>query len=225
MGNERIRDWTAVVRVLDAPGQVFRYLVERPALLPPYIIGTLIGAVATAISLPVTLKFMESEFAARGLQASPTLLAWASAGGALGGVLGPLLGGFFTSALVFGILWMVGQEVTFRGIFSIIGYARLPLSVGLLINGLLIMSATSTDQIRQISLSAAVFASSSVPPFFTAFLSTLAPFDLWYFALVTLGVSAVTGRPASKLWWIAAILYGLKLLMTMLGSGLSVSSI
>ena len=223
MGDRRHQEWTAVMRVFDAPGQVFQYLAEQPVLLPPYAVSTALGAVATAISLPVTFRLMESEFALRGLQSGSVITNWIYVGGVIGALIGPFLAGLFISALLFGMLWIGGQGVTFKGIFCILGYARLPLSVGILINAFLITHATSSAQVKQMSLSAAALAPSGAPPVVTGFLSTLAPFDLWYLALVALGTAAVTHRPVSKVWWVAALLYGLNLLMAMLGSGLSTS--
>jgi hypothetical protein len=123
------------------------------------------------------------------------------------------------------MLWIGGQAVTFKSVFSVVGYARIPLSIGGLINALLITRASNAAQVSQFSLSAAALAPGGTAPLVTGFLSTLAPFGLWYFVLITLGVAAVTRRTTQRVWWVAAVLYGLNLLMVMLGSGLSTATL
>lgn|GEM_PF-5393862 len=225
MAGRRFHAGASVIRVLDTPGQTFHNLAEEPAIVPPYIVNTLLGAVAAALSLPVTLRFVEAQFMERGMQGSSFLTSTMLFGGVLGALFGPLIAGLLIAALVFGMLWIGGQAVTFRSIFSLVGYARIPLSIGALIHAFLVTRAISPTQASRLSLSAAALAPSGTSPLLTGFLSTVGPFSLWYFVLVTLGVAAVTRRAVQRVWWVAAVLYGLNLLMVLLGSGLSTATL
>ena len=225
MATRSFQVWVAVVRVLDAPSQTFGYLAEDPAIAPPYIVNTVLGAIAAAFSMPVTIGFMQTQLMEQGMPDGSFLTEWMLYGGVVGTLMGPLLSGFFIAAVVFGILWIGGHAVTFKSIFSIVGYARIPLSIGGLINAFLITRAANPAQVSQFSLSAAALATADTAPLVTGLLSTIAPFGLWYFVLIALGVAAVTRTTTQKIWWVAGLLYGLNLVMVMLGSGLSTATL
>lgn len=212
--------WTAIGTVLTDPTRTFKSLGENPPVFPGYLVQMLVGLVATAVVLPKTLDAAATQLAASGTP--PEALVIGKWSGAIGGVLGNLAQPWIVGLVVSLLALMVGQflggGVSFRAYFGMIGYARIPLALNVLLSSLLASRAESLEQMATMSLSPAAFLPADSSMLLRAFLTTLNPFDLWYYILLAIGFAILHKVKPVKGVALSFILYVLVLGMALAGT-------
>lgn len=212
--------WTAIGTVLADPVRTFRSLGENPPIFPGYLLQMLVGLIATVVILPKTLHSVAAQLAASG--APPESLVIGKWSGAIGGFLGNLAQPWIVGLVVSLLALMVGQflggGVSFRAYFGMIGYARIPLALNVLLSSLLASRAESLEQMATMSLSPAAFLPADSSMLLRAFLTTLNPFDLWYYILLAIGFAILHKVKPVKGVALSFILYVLVLGMALAGT-------
>lgn len=200
-----VSPWRAVVRVLLSPVETFRALGNRPPVLVPYLVHTLVGVVVLALTYSSTMEMvdqigvmMASQPGVTGddVQMMQQFTRWgATAGLAIQSVAGPWIVGFVLAlvALFFGQFH--GGGVSLSAYMGMIGYARMPLALSLLLSAVYQAFAG-----QPLNLSAAAFLPGDASPILAAALTMLNPLGLWYYALLAVGFAALFGREPRKGW-------------------------
>jgi hypothetical protein len=218
--------WGALLTVITEPTATFRALAERPALLPPYLLQTVAGLIGVYLLLPLTKAGVAEQLIKTppppGM--TPQLYQMIGIGAALFGALaGPWMIGAILALIASFFAQFQGGSAGFRPYLSMIGYARVPLAVGGLIQALLMTRATSMQQAQTMSLSLAALAPDETHFVLKALLSTINPFDVFYYALLAIGFGAVQRmRPARSATFVGVI-YVLALGLMLVGGAVNKS--
>lgn len=212
--------WTSVWSVLMDPARTFQSLGASPPILPGYLFQMVLGLIAAVLVLPMVLDTVTAQLAASGTP--PEALAIGRWSGAVGGILGnlaqPLIAGVVVSLLALLVGQFMGGGVSFRAYFGMIGYARVPVAISVLLGGLLASRAETMEQMATVSLSPAAFLSSDSSFLLRAFLTTLNPLEIWYYILLATGFAALHKVKPIKGAALSLILYVLSLGMAMVGT-------
>lgn len=204
--------WAMAMAVLTNPMTAMQAVAEQPRVWPAYLIQSLLMAGAAAITAPKTLELT--------VQQAGNAPGAALTGGMIGGVIGALAIPWLAGLLVAAVAKLVGafyeRPVPFRDYFAIVGYARIPTTIGTALGSLLVLSVNSFEAMKQMSLSPAVFAPTA-PPFVKMFLLSLNPFELWTLALCAIGFAAVHRIQPSKGVGFSAALYLVSFALGMIG--------
>lgn len=212
--------WTSVWGVLMDPARTFQSLGASPPIWPGYLFQMVSGLIAAGLVLPTALDAVTAQLAASG--APPEAVAIGKWSGAVGGLLGnlaqPLIAGVVVSLLALLVGQFMGGGVSFRAYFGMIGYARVPAAISVLLGSLLASRAETMEQMATISLSPAALLSSEASAPLRAFLTTLNPLDIWYYILLATGFAALHKVKPVKGAALSLILYVLVLGMAMIGT-------
>lgn len=194
--------WSAAIGVLVNPLTAMQAVAEKPLVWPGYLIQSVMMAAAVAVTAPKTMELARAQVGSVP-QAALT-------GGMVGGVIGAVATPWLIGLLVAAIAKLVGafyeRPVSFRDYFAMVGYARLPATIGSALASLLVLGVNSLEAMKQLSLSPAVFVPDA-SPFVRVFLLSLNPFDLWTLALCAIGFAAIHRIQPSKGVALSAVLY------------------
>lgn len=191
--------WTAlrksvseVLLVLASPSIGFSRYSEQPSLLPAYTVNMMVSLIVSLIVLPTTLNLLHiSQGGSSSAGVPPFMLRGAAIGGSILSSLAlPWIHGFFIglTAMFFG--QFVGGGVKLWQYMGMVGLARIPASLGSMVQATLLTRASSLEEMTSVTLSMAALADSS-HPWVKAVLMSLNPFELWYLMLVAVGFSAL----------------------------------
>lgn len=204
--------WAMALAVLTNPMTAMQAVAEQPRVWPAYLIQSLLMAGAAAVTAPKTLELT--------MQRVGDVPGAAITGGMIGGVIGALAAPWLIGLLVAGVAKLVGafyeRPVPFRDYFAMVGYARIPATIGMALGSLLVLSVNSPEAMNQMSLSPAVFVPEA-SPFVRVFLLSLNPFELWTLALCAIGFAAVHRIQPSKGVGFSAALYVVSFALGMIG--------
>lgn len=214
--NSDFNPWRGLVKVLTEPTQCFRCLVQRQAILPPFLIH-MAAPTVVLIMLPRSIASVKEHVAAIGAPPEVVDLGmWADIIGSIFSILiTPWTSALFVAllAMVFGFFQSGG--VRYSAYLSLVGYARIPLALGVLLEGATMTLATILGAENYIGMNLAAFASENTNPYITAVLTTLNPFEIWYFVLLSIGVGTLhkgkvtTGVILSLVLYTAGLLFKL----------------
>lgn len=202
--------WSALGESLWSPARMFSVLAEKSWIWPPYLTQMVLGA-AGAILILNTGVIEKSIDAPAGIQTAGKL------GGLLGGTLTPWVAGLVVAAIAALIGLLMGGGVRYSTYLAMVGYARLPYAIGGLIQSALVATSKSATALTSVSLSPAAMLPAGTNSLLHGFLATLNPFDLWYLALLAIGMAALHRKPVSKGIPLAATLYGVGLIFSIIG--------
>lgn len=219
--------WSALLRVITEPAATFQALAERPAILPAYLLAMAIGLVAAVISLPLTKAGVAEQMAK-----SPTAPGTAAQFAEIVAIsiaffvalAGPWLAGLIVALIANFAAQFQGGSAGFRTYFSMVGYARVPLAVGGLLQAALMSRAATFQQAQSMSLSLAALAPEGTNSILKTFLSTINPIGLFYYALLAIGFAVVQRMKPSRGAIFAGTVYVLGLLVMLAGAAFSQSS-
>jgi hypothetical protein len=202
------------------PTRTFQSLGASPPIWPGYLLQMVAGLIGAVLVLPKVVDNVTVQLAASG--ATPEALAIGKWSGVIGGVLGnlaqPLLAGLVVSLLALLVGQFLGGSVTFRAYFGMIGYARVPLAINVLVASVLASRAETLEQMATMSLSPAAFLPSESSVLLRSFLTTLNPLDIWYYILLASGFAALHKVKPIKGAVLSLIVYLLVLGMAMAGT-------
>lgn len=216
----RISPWGALLRVLTSPGETFRSLGRKPPVLAPYLIHSLVGIVAIALSYSALMDLaMEQAAAAMANQPQmtaedmammQTVMRW-SGGVALvvQEVAGPWVVGLVLALVATFFGQFQGGEVPLTSYMGMIGYARMPLDIARLLSAVF-MAVTG----KQLDLSAAALLPDGASPVLMGALQMINPFGIWYYALLAIGFAALFGREPRRGWAMPVTLFVLGVIVS-----------
>lgn len=215
----RISPWGALVRVITEPKATFDALGEKPPIFPGYLVQMLAAGISVAVTLPLSMKLMDSMFAAQGFPAQAMAIGkWTGIiGGVIGALAGPWVIGVLLALLAMFFGQFMGSTVKFPEYLGMIGYARIPLAIHTVIASALAAQAQSIQEMADKSLSLAVFLPAGASPVTKTLLGALNPFDLWYFVLLAIGFASMHKARPAKGWGFAATVFALSLVMGLVG--------
>ncbi len=208
--------WTALYRVLTAPTETFRDIAERPPIIPGYLLQIVALAAMVFVTLPLAMQVQEQMMLQTGEEGALSFIrAVAIATGAVEVLTLPWLQGLVLAlvALFFG--QFVGGGATFRQYFGMVGYAKVPLAVGMLIQAPLMAQAGSLSDLQHITLSAAALVPPDASVYLRFALMSLNPFALWYLALMAIGFAALHRTRWTRSLPLVITLFVVGTLMTM----------
>ncbi|MFZ5823090.1 MAG: YIP1 family protein [Bacillota bacterium] len=214
-----ISPWRALWLMMTDPVSTFQRLGTRPAILPAYLLHTVVGLVAIALAWSYTMNIVDEKMAANAAATPdmmPVMKMSAIVGGIIGGAATPWLVGLAVSLLALFIAQFQGGGVPFSSFYGMVGYARVPLAISILLGGLWVALVG-----KPLDISLAAVLSADASPTLKAALMMVNPFGLWYYALLAIGFATLMKKPATKGIPFAATLFVLSLLLAMAGGGLS----
>jgi hypothetical protein len=217
--------WGALFRVITEPTATFQALAERPAIFPAYLLQMVAGLIGVYLLLPLTKAGIAEQYA-KSAPPGMTLALYQLVTAltlAIGALIGPWLIGTILALLASFFAQFQGGSAGFRPYLSMIGYARVPLAVGGLIQALLMTRASSMQQAQSMNLSLAALAPDETHFVLKTLLSTINPFDIFYYALLAIGFGAVQRmRPARSATFVGVI-YVLALGLMLVGGAVNKS--
>lgn len=218
------KSWVALlVEVLTSPGAAFKEIAERPGFWPAAITLTVINLIISIITLPKIQEYSQLMLE-KMIETMP-----AEQVEMLTRTMSP---GYVTTTTVIAALvmpwvtWLgialilklfaaiTAQEAPFRKMFAVAVYGYVPAIIGGIISSILIM-CTAAENIKNVSLSLAVF-SSAESGFLYHFLLACNPFTWWSLILWGIGAAAVMKVKRSTgvlvylfaLWLVFALITG-----------------
>lgn len=220
---QRINPWSALYRVLTDPWTTFQRLGEKPPILPSYLaqmIGSLVAAIAT---IPLTLQVVTDQLAAMPPDQVPAGFAGMMRNFAIGGAVVqaavmPWLAGLVIALVATFMAQFTGARVGFRAYFGMVGYARVPLVINSIIQGLLLTRASTLSEAMNMSLSLAAFLPTDSNIFVSSLLSLVNPFSIWYYVLLAFGFAALHQTPPKKGWTFAGAILALNVIGTVINA-------
>lgn len=180
--------WGALVRVITEPAATFEAFGERVPILPGYLVQMLLSLVMTLLMLPATFAMVEQQLAAMPQTSpiNPGVMKMIQGGSVLfGALITPWLAGVFTALLALFIGQFQGGARNFSQYMGLIGYSRITLALGGIVQGVIIYLTGNVQMSTAISLAA--FAPEGASPFLTGLLGVFSPFTLWYYAVLAIG--------------------------------------
>lgn len=220
--NQGSKPLDAIASVLVDPTRTFISLADRPRILPVYLVHMAVSILGVALLTPLTLAQAANYLADAGApHQAPMEAKWiAIVSGLLGAMAGPWLSGLLVSLIAALFGEFLGGGIGIRSYLTMVGYARLPLLLGSVLQTLLVLWSGSLREAEVFSLSLAVFVGDEVSPALRALLGTLNPFGIWYFVLLGVGLSAFHGVQPGKGKWFALTMYGLAVVGNVLAATL-----
>lgn len=220
---QRINPWAALYRILVDPWTTFQRLGEKPAILPGYLMQ-LVGSVILAVAMiPLTLQMIADQMAQAPAGQMPpgfdaTMRIWTIVGIVGQAVVMPWLTGVVLAAVATFVAQFTGENAGFRAYFGMIGYARLPLAINAVIQGLLLTQASTLEDAMTMSLSVAAFLPADTNIFVSSLLSMINPFGIWYYVLLAFGFAALHQTPPKKGWIYAGAIAALSVIGTLISA-------
>lgn len=216
--------WRALLRVILEPGATFEQLGPRPPVLPGYLVQTGLVLVGTLLSLPALMAIAEQQALAQGQPAELMAMTRYVAVGS--GVFSAVAGPWFSGLLLALACLFFGQfqrtEASFTGYFGLAGYARLPLAIGTIINGLMMrLSDVDLTQMQSMSISPAAFLPVGANPYLAALLGQFNPFTLWFYALLAIGFGTLHRKTARAGLVLVIALFVINTLLAFAGVGVA----
>ncbi|MGE5674563.1 MAG: Yip1 family protein [Mycobacterium leprae] len=222
-----VTPWRALLGVWLEPGATFEGLRERMPILLPYLVQMAIGVPVAIISARASTNLSQSFMA--GQPVPPGFDAAMKTASMVGGLLSGLAMPWLTGVVVAGLATFFGQfqstRVPFGTYLGLVGYARLPVVVGTVVQAFLTLSATTMAELTTKSVSLAVLLPADASPYLRGALSTLNPFVIWYYVILTIGLATLHRAKPSKTWSLAATLFAVSLLLATVGGGLGTTMI
>jgi hypothetical protein len=217
--------WGALFRVITEPTATFQTLAERPAIFPAYLLQTVTGLIGIFLLLPLTRALMADQYAKAqppGMTAQTYELIGVGTV-VIGALIGPWLVGAILALVTSFFAQFQGGSVGFRSYFSMIGYARIPLAIGGVIQTALMSTSTGMQQAQSMSLSLAAVAPEGTNYVLKTFLSTLNPFDLFYYALLAIAFGAFQRIKPARSAAFVGTLYVLSFAIMLIGAAVNKS--
>lgn len=189
------------LKVLTAPGEAFKAIVDDPRILWPGLVIIAVSLLLTILIIPETKQFTEETMAASGQSPAQIALAMKVV------VSGALAGTVLTVPLVWlvqaGILALYNQfsvgEARFKQLFAVAVFAGIPSLIKSVISTGLI-KAMGFKAAMQVSTSLALFMGTSAQnSFLYRFLVHIELFSIWGLVLLILGGSLAMKKKAGGL--------------------------
>ncbi|HEY3366960.1 MAG TPA: YIP1 family protein [Symbiobacteriaceae bacterium] len=196
--------------VMLNPFRGFMAVIERPTLDVPYGVAMLVALAAFLVILPVSLNAVSTQFQGGAPVSASTTRAVATITGLILALGIPWAAGFVGALLLMVASLITGGTADFRTHLAVVGYARLPLVLEGLVLAIMSITTNSLAGMQRLSI--------SLSPLFPeagavtrAVLSSVGPFEIWHFTLMTLGFAALVRMKPAKVWWLGIALLGLKI--------------
>ncbi|HLN64738.1 MAG TPA: YIP1 family protein [Symbiobacteriaceae bacterium] len=214
--------WGAIFRIITEPEATFRSFGEHLPILPGYLVQMGLSLVMALLMLPATLAMVEQQLATMP-QASPInpgVMKMIQAGSVLfSALITPWLAGVFTALLALFIGQFQGGARNFTQYMGLVGYSRLTLALGSVVQGLIIFLTGKIQMSNAISLAA--FAPEGASPYLTGFLGAFNPFSFWYWAVMAIGFGVLHKGTWKKGISLVVIMFILSVLIATVGNGLT----
>lgn len=215
----RINPWTALLRILTDPMNTFRRLGEKPAILPAYVLQMAASLFLAAMTVPLALQLVMDQAASMPADQMPAgfegMMNKVMVGTTLGqAVVTPWLAGLVVALLAVFVAQLTGGSVGFRAYFGMVGYARVPVALNAIIQGLLLTKAGTYSEAMRMSLSLATFLPADSNVYLQSLLGMVNPFSIWYYVLLALGFAALHKTKPREGWTFA----GAILILNIIGS-------
>jgi len=220
---ERINPWTALCRILTDPWITFQRLGDKPAILPGYLAQMAGSLILSIFTIPLSLQVTADQLAQMPPEQIPAgyeaMLRNITIGGTVAqGLVTPWITGLFIAALATFMAQFTGASVGFRSYFGMVGYARVPLVINAVIQGLLLTRASTLSEAMTMSLSLAAFLPADSNIFVSSLLGLVNPFGIWYYVLLAFGFAALHHTPPKKGWTFAGAIVALNIVGTLISA-------
>jgi hypothetical protein len=211
--------WGALLRIITEPEATIRDFGDRIPIFPGYLLQMVLSGVMTYLMIPATMAMLDQQFATQGIPPEQMgMVRTVSLGSALAtSLFTPWIAGLFTALLAMFFGQFRGGGVGFVQYLGLVGYARIPVALGGVLSGAMIMASGSVMN-AGISLAALLPEGSS--PYLMGILGAFNPFTFWYYAVLAIGFGVLHKGGAKKGLSLVITMFIVTLLMS-LGSGAS----
>ena len=203
------------IGVVLSPGKVMQDLARRPRILFPFLFMALISLVPYILLfqtiLDVTITQLEQSFAMSGILMTPD--------GIRATAIGSLIGAAVLVPIIAIVVWLIGAAIfmaaakilkgagTYKSFLSITGYAFIIKAFTIVIATVMgfVTGEFLTDAAAVTSVASFLDAENTSAAFY-AVASQLEIFNIWYYIVVSIGISKVSGFSLKKSIIMVAVL-------------------
>ncbi|NJD04617.1 MAG: YIP1 family protein [Ruminiclostridium sp.] len=214
-----------VTAVITSPGKVMENLNEKPRILFPLFLIAFAQLALYMIRLPLYQDFLRKSALAgaelakslTGIELTPEMVEQSMSQSVIQSIittpLGSLFGWLFITVIFFAVFKIAGGKGRFKQYLSVTGYAYVITALYLLITLVVSYFSGSLHMGMPLTSIAALFGEEMKGSFVFGMLKGLDVFSIWYYGVMAIGLTVVSGFKKRTVYGIAAGLFFIGLLI------------
>ena len=221
---QKINTFKRLTGVITNPVATFEDIRRRPDYLAPIILMLLTSIIAASIITPIALDTTFEELSEKSPEAADKMDAMRPVGyimGMVGAAVTPLVIWLIMTALIHVFSGLAGGEGEFKPLLSVLGYAGIPGYLKAIV--MAIVAFFSNNPRPKLGLDILFKPEDTVGKIINVVLSNIEILNLWYIALVIVGISVAKQMSRERavipwvIWWV--IITALQIVGTLFQKG------
>lgn len=208
----------SIFGVIMNPTEQFTRLREKPVILFPLIIVTLLTLIGTYLMIQ-GVDFTADDPNMSGIPADELAMVEtiAKAGAVAMGIIVPIFAILISTVIYLIVAKIARSEVSFKQLFSLNTFIYFISAISLLLNGIAVFLTGAGEQVLFTSLNSIVDADGILG----AFLNQIEVFSIWALILGAIGLQVVAKFSKVLSWSVVITLFVIGIIFAMVGAGVS----